>query len=315
MGQFISIFKKQGGLQLIKTYWKNGVLGYAIAQFLLTGRSAKALEYLRLGVTLKTHQKFRKKFLPALKEFDQNYTQAPSVPSKKVWIYWSTGLEETAPDIVKMCYARMQRILKDREIVLLSKYNYIKYVQLPDYIIDKYEKGIIAHVHFSDLLRVELLAQYGGTWIDSTVYLLSDQIPTYMLDSELFMFQKLKPGLDGNVVKVSSWFISAYSNHKIILAQRHLMREYWKKHNVAADYFFFHHLMSMVADYYSEEWRRIIQVPNSAPHILLLMLYDEYNQEKWDALVRLCPIQKLTYKLDEEKCKEEGSFYDLINKN
>lgn len=312
MSQLINIFKKQGGGSLLKKYWKNGLLGYAIVQFLLTGRSVKALEFLRLGITLKMYQKFTKKFLPILKDFDKKYQQASCVPSKKVWIYWSTGLEETAPDIVKLCYSRIQELLKDREVILLSKFNYTQYVELPDYIVEKYNKGIIAHVHFADLLRIELLAKYGGTWIDSTVYLMSEKLPSYMLDSELFMFQKLKPGADGNAVKISSWFISAYSNHKIIHAQRHLMREYWRQYDNTIDYFFFHHLMSIVADYYTDEWKKIIQVPNSAPHILLLMLYEKFDQKKWDAVRQLCPIQKLTYKLDEEKCKDKGTFYDVV---
>ena len=34
---------------------------------------------------------------------------------------------------------------------------------------EKWEKGRIPAAMFSDLLRVELLIKYGGTWIDSTV--------------------------------------------------------------------------------------------------------------------------------------------------
>ena len=314
MSQLVKIFKQQGGTNLIRAYWRNGVLGYAIAQLLLTGRSVKALEYLRLGVTLKTYQKLEKKFLPALKKFDENYKQTPSVPSSKVWIYWATGLEETAPPIVKLCYSRVVEFFQDYEIILLSKSNYTEYIELPDYIIEKYDKGLMGHAHFSDILRVELLAKYGGTWIDATVYLMSEKIPSYMLDSELFIFQRLKPGADGSAVNISNWFISAYSNHKIILAQRHLMREYWKQYNRAIDYFFFHHLMSVVANFYAEEWKKIIQLPNSAPHILLLMLYEKFNQEKWDALNKLCPIQKLTYKLDIDKCARKGTYYAVICK-
>jgi len=43
-------------------------------------------------------------------------------------------------------------------------------VELPGYIVEKWEKGRIPAAMFSDLLRVELLIKYGGTWIDSTVF-------------------------------------------------------------------------------------------------------------------------------------------------
>lgn len=42
-------------------------------------------------------------------------------------------------------------------------------MKLPDYIVKKWEKGRIPADLFSDLLRLELLIRYGGTWIDSTV--------------------------------------------------------------------------------------------------------------------------------------------------
>ena len=314
MSSFIDTFRQQGGLKLLKSYWDNGVLGYAICQLLLTGKSRKSLELLRLGVQLKVYKKIKKKYLPVLEAFDQNYSDESVKKERKVWIYWSTGMEETAPEIVKRCYRSVCENIKDREIVLLSKYNYHEYVTLPNYIIEKYEKGIIAHVHFADLLRTELLAEYGGTWIDSTVFLMNCSIPSYILDSDLFMFQKLKPGLDGNVIRVSSWFITASAKNKIILAQRHLLREYWKNNNKVIDYFFFHHFMSLIADYYLEEWKRIIQIPNSAPHILLLMLFDNYDEDKWKALGQFCPIQKLSYKFEEKKIAKDRTYYSKLFK-
>ena len=315
MNSFLNTFKQQGGLKLLKSYWNNGVLGYAICQLFLTGRSKTSLELLRLGVQLKLGMKIKKKYIPILRAFDKNFSDTPSHESpRRVWIYWSTGMEETAPEIVKRCYRSVCKNIKDREIILLSKYNYQEYVTLPDYIIEKYEKGIIAHVHFADLLRTELLAKHGGTWIESTVFLMSDNIPSYMLDSNLFMFQKLKPGLDGNTIRISSWFISASANNKIILAQRHLLREYWKNNNKVIDYFFFHHFMSLIAEYYSDDWKKMVQFPNSAPHILLLMLFDDFHEEKWSALQQLCPIQKLSYKFEKEKMERNGTYYSNLFK-
>lgn len=46
MSSFIDTFKQQGGLKLLRTYWDNGVLGYALCQLLLTGKSKKSLELL-----------------------------------------------------------------------------------------------------------------------------------------------------------------------------------------------------------------------------------------------------------------------------
>ena len=58
--------------------------------------------------------------------------------------------------------------MRDREIVLITQDNLFNYVQFPDYILKKWEAGVITNTHFSDLLRLELLIKYGGTWSDET---------------------------------------------------------------------------------------------------------------------------------------------------
>ena len=47
MPKLSEIFKKQGGMQLIKRYVKSGVLFTAMAEFVLLGKSRTALEILR----------------------------------------------------------------------------------------------------------------------------------------------------------------------------------------------------------------------------------------------------------------------------
>ena len=56
------VFEKQGGMKLIKQYWKSGVLLTAINQFLFLGRSRTALEILRLATTLKIKEKMYRKY-------------------------------------------------------------------------------------------------------------------------------------------------------------------------------------------------------------------------------------------------------------
>lgn len=44
-------------------------------------------------------------------------------------------------------------------------------------------------VFFSDLLRVSLLATYGGIWCDASIFL-SDKIPQTLRDREFFAFER-----------------------------------------------------------------------------------------------------------------------------
>ena len=61
MSKLLKIFKKQGGLKLIKQYWMGGALFTAVGEFVLLGKSRTALEILRLSSTLKTKTKVGEK--------------------------------------------------------------------------------------------------------------------------------------------------------------------------------------------------------------------------------------------------------------
>ena len=91
-----------------------------------------------------------------------------STGSATVWFCWLQGLDD-APEIVKACYNSIKRNIPNREIKVIDAKNWKEYVELPDFIVKKWEKGRVPAALFSDLLRLELLIKYGGTWIDSTV--------------------------------------------------------------------------------------------------------------------------------------------------
>lgn len=311
MASLLQTFNKVGGLSLLKEYARNGVLPYVCLQLAISGFSKKSLEIVRNGVSLKIYHKLRKRYKKALDEFDNNYQELQQTHSKKVWVCWMQGMEN-APELVQRCFRSLEDNLKDREIVLITSSNLEQYTDFPKYILEKYKKGLITHTHFSDLLRVELLCRYGGTWIDATVFCSGGDIPSYMLDSELFMFQNLKPGADGSVLNISSWFMTSCANNKIMLAVRALLWEYWKKEDRLIDYFLVHHFIMMAQEYYKEDWKKMVQYPNSMPHILLLMLYDDFNQKKWDAVTSVCPFHKLTYKSTAEELAKEGTYYKYI---
>ena len=311
MASLLQTFNKVGGISLLKEYARNGVLPYVCLQLAISGFSKKSLEIVRNGVSLKIYHKLRKRYKKALDEFDNNYHELQQTHSKKVWVCWMQGMEN-APELVQRCFRSLEDNLKDREIVLITSSNLEQYTDFPKYILEKYKKGLITHTHFSDLLRVELLCRYGGTWIDATVFCSGGDIPSYMLDSELFMFQNLKPGADGSVLNISSWFMTSCANNKIMLAVRALLWEYWKKEDRLIDYFLVHHFIMMAQEYYKEDWKMMVQYPNSMPHILLLMLYDDFNQKKWDAVTSVCPFHKLTYKSTAEELAKEGTYYKYI---
>lgn len=311
MKNFLELFKKAGGITLIKDYIKSHVFLTAVFQFLILGPSRKALEIIRLSTQLKIQKRLKKKYISILKKYPyDDVKNKEHIKNKTVWICWLQGIEN-APDLVKVCYESVCKNLSDWNIIVITSENLNEYADIPLYIMDKWKNGIITNTHFSDILRSELLARYGGLWVDSTV-LCTGQVPNYIEESELFIYQCLKPGLDGHCIVGSSWLIYSQTNNAIMCAVRLLLFEYWKLNNHLLDYFLFHHFMSITLEYFKKDWDKIPKVPNDLPHMLLLQLFNQYDEKIYNHMKQFVTFHKLSYKRDKKDMIKKHTFYDKI---
>ena len=311
MKKFLTLFNKVGGKEILRQYKQAHVLCFAMRQALDQGFSKKGLEILRLSVNNKVLGKLRKKYRKTIAKFVADNPVSLGEQSNKVWVCWLQGME-TAPLLVQKCYASLQEHLGDREIILLTEDNYRNYVIFPQHIQEKIDNGMISKTHFSDLLRLELLLKHGGTWVDATVFCSGGEIPAYMLESDLFVYQTLKPGLDGHSTSISSWFMSARSNHPILLLTRHLLYTYWEKNKKLVDYFLLHDFFQLAIEAYPEQWNKVVPFCNSIPHILLLRLFEAYDPQIWQAAQNMTPFHKLSYKFKPEDAQKDGTYYQCL---
>lgn len=315
MKQFMKLFKKVNGKNILKQYWYAGVLPFSLILTLILGVSKKSLEIVRLATTNRIINKLRKKYKREILQFKNEYNlNSKRKSSNKVWFCWWQGLEN-APKLVKICYQSLIKNLNDREIILITKDNYQNYIKFPDYIITKIESGIITTTHLTDLLRLELLIKYGGTWIDSTVLCTGNKYPDYLFDSELFVFQNLKPGLDGHPTRISSWFITSCTNHPILILTRHLLYKYWKKNKHMINYFIFHMFFELAIEAYPKEWNKVVPFSNSTPHILLLRLFEKHNEHMWKSIKEQTCFHKLSYKFSSNDFDKKGTYYKELIEN
>ena len=73
-------------------------------------------------------------------------------------------------EIVKICVESIKKNAGDHRVIILTDDNYKQYVDIPEWVEEKKKKGVISRTHYSDILRLSLLARHGGMWIDSTFY-------------------------------------------------------------------------------------------------------------------------------------------------
>lgn len=312
LNRVLGHYRNQGGLKMIKQWYRCGVLPIAVIEFLLLGSSDKSLELLRLIVELKIQKKLVRQYAKVLKSRSvKNENALPHMESRRLWVFWWQGIEN-APELVRKCYDSINYHYKDWQLTLITKDNYADYVSFPPYIIEKLDKGVITLTHFSDLLRLELLIKYGGLWLDATVLCTGGDIPRSILNSDLFVLQTQKPGADGHATLMSSWLMYAKTNSRILLATRDLLYAYWQRNDMMIDYFLLHHFFTIACSFYEDDYKRIPSFCNSVPHILLLHLFDEYNEDLWTDIKKQTCFHKLTYKLDDNKLNLCNTYYSEI---
>lgn len=256
-----------------------------------------------LGEPIKSELEYRNvynyldKYIKHLSEPEAFYQVNPNVKENKtIWILWYQGME-LAPKLVQQCYNSVQRNKpEDFDLILLTNENINDYVQFPAYIWEKFNEGIISKTHLSDIIRAELLSEYGGCWIDATIYC-SEMIPSYMLSGDMFVFKWSL--MDKSILKMSSWFIYSNKASGIIRDLRNLLFAYWKEEFHIRHYYLFHIMFSKVIDGNSFNRAAFNGMPyfcNSNPHALYGKLSQEFSIEQWDIVKAASPIHKLSYK-------------------
>lgn len=321
-------YRQFGGLKLIVEYAKFRALWPTIRacfSCLVRGYSFKQIypDLLKRvePLLVARYEEFMRSLISKVKDNNLEHKR-----SKILWFCWLQGLEQ-APSVVKACYNSLKRNLPYREVKVIDNENWKEYVELPEYIVKKWEQGRIPAALFSDLLRLELLIKYGGTWIDSTVLCtglnenhnendnksriveLENKAKQY-LDADLFLFQYTKQG--SIPISISNWFITACSNNEVLMVLRELLYAYWRDYDCTLDYYIFHLFFSLLSKEYPDT---IIDMPYGQSMNSLALLHhwgEKFDLIKWEKLTSKVSFHKLAFRVDENVKNNKGNYYNYI---
>ena len=232
--------------------------------------------------------------------------------SNKIWICWFQGIEN-APELVKACYNSVVKNYNDKEIIVLTEENYKQYVDIPEYILKKWEKGYITFAHFSDILRIELLSKYGGLWLDSTIFTTKKSELVFNENIELFVFKQVDLDRKNSLsVVASNWLIYGNKDNNIINLTKKLLYYYWKDYNYAINYNIFHIFFKLATEVYKDEWNKVPTFNNISPHILQFELCEEFNDKRFEQIKNMSDFHKLNWRI---KSENKNNFYNYIVDN
>lgn len=275
-------------------------------------------EIMRKRIIERLTKKYKKNIIPIKRALEEEDKNLEHISNNTIWLCWVQGLD-AAPNVVKACYKSVQQHMGDAfEIKLITEDNYHEYVSFPDFILEKYRKGIISKTLFSDLLRLQLLIQYGGIWMDATLYC-TQKIPSYISNSDLFLFQVTPPDLATQATRIQSWFMVAKSNNLLLRAVQEMLYQYLNDYDRVVDYFIMFDFFEILIPFYTDEWKKVPTESHGNCNILQEIMFEKYDQEYWDYLSRISFVHKITYKLEEtymrpleDLLNEEDTYYQTL---
>lgn len=277
--------------------------------------------------TVRLHQRNRRKELMQLcGDVIQKYKNEPQEQlseqnSKYIWVCWWQGEQEMSP-IVKECYRRICNYNKNKNVILITEKNLKDWVSFPDYILKKYQQGIITKTHFSDLLRMELLKEYGGVWMDITLLTFGavpEEFYRFPVYTGRFPYNKM----DYNVSKnrwTSYFWVSRYSNNILFRYMSDFWRTYWKQKDELIEYF----LVDYALDFGYCNIPAMKQELDAVPlngcgkdiWKLLHILPQSYDKTVIESIIRENWMQKLSYKgeayIQDKATDPPNSFYQKL---
>lgn len=160
------------------------------------------------------------------------FNQAP------IWFFWDQGWDNL-PLVLKMNFMAIKKHSNHHPVIFLSESKLSEYINLNPTIFRLKHQRVISLAHFSDIVRTNLLAKYGGLWIDSTIYLADEldeshfNLPILSLRSEM--------ASDNQYVSKGRWtgyFLGTnQSGHKLFTFLAAFFNMYWDNSEDLIDYF------------------------------------------------------------------------------
>lgn len=211
---------------------------------------------------------------------NKSHTMTSKIEDGKVWVLWWQGIEE-APDIIKICVNSIRRNIGERDLVILDKNNYKKYTNLASNYERMLENGTITTTQFSDLLRLNLLFNCGGIWLDST-YLMTGKLPEYIKNLHFFTIRhgmsKKYPMSKG--LWTSSALGSAANSDEIKLFID-IYNNYFQRHKILIDYLLTDYIFAVCCDHCKKIQEMFCSVPinNENVNELLKNMNKPYSKD------------------------------------
>ncbi len=168
-----------------------------------------------------------------------------------IWTFWLQGWD-SAPVFVRDLseYAAMH--VKKHPLLQLSLRNLSEYIELPGRYYDLLRSTKISPAHFADIVRMNLLKEHGGLWLDASVLLVRD-IPEDIFSHTFWTAKGLNPNFQlearcVDLVKQVTYFMAAKPHSTLYSFVCTFLDEYLGRYEVVLDYLLINHILKIARE-------------------------------------------------------------------
>lgn len=214
-----------------------------------------------------------------------------------IWQCWWQGREQLE-GITQICTNSVQRFKNNHKVILITFDNVKEYVDLPKHIYTKFEEGKISLTEMSDIMRISLLNQHGGLWIDATV-LVTAPISDEIFSQLFFTCKEERQNYDFvSEYRWATFCMGGTSDNPIFKFVSQMFYKYWEKEDTLIDYYLFDYLIELGYKHIPIIKNIIDEQPYNHPnkHNMQPLLNKVFNKKTFKSLLDNTTFFKLSRK-------------------
>lgn len=213
-------------------------------------------------------EKISKIFYNDIVKLNRKYQESKSdVCNDVIWQYWD---KKPCPELIKICTNSVKKHSKKR--IELNDENLREWYVPSKKIQKKLERGLISKTHFSDILRVNLLYNYGGCWLDSTIFLRNNIDFIFYNDFWTIKIGNINSENTCSPIKDrwAGFAIATREKNKLMWYLSNLFDLYWERYDTLIDYFLIDIFICVLYNFDPQIKNMIDRVETNNTHCLSL---------------------------------------------
>lgn len=229
------------------------------------------------------------------KENENKFDNEEISEHQHIWVCWWQG-EEMMPDVIKKCYNNLNKNSNGRVINLITKNNYTNYITLPEHIKNRVLNNEITITHLSDIIRMNLLKDYGGLWLDAAIWVTK---PLIIPRSSLY---SLKQNLHSeSLISDYKWIggcMGGGKNNILFYFVYDSFCYYWNVNNKQINYLLIDYIVNIGYENIGSIRRMIDDIPYESPkiHIMKKLMNEELDYANILSIIEENPFLSLSWK-------------------